>query len=251
MTLLGYERGEAAATFPLMFRIELDRLVALAKERGATDDPVIRQRLARCHTKVEIMRYLGLRSLTQFLHGHQPGSGVGASSRTSGASTTRRSPQLAVDILGADAMAPSRPLAHLVVPDRLAGRAERQRQLGRHVVQRPRRHDLRRVEPDPAQHRRRDGARPPEGATRRRPRTWRDQQAARSLTIGWALAAVRAVLPHPSLWRTGLRQVRRLARRAGGGGRRSSRCRRPTTSGSGWRPPTAAPATSAPGATTS
>ena len=59
-----------------MFRTELDRLVALAKERGATDDPVIRQRLAWCHTKVEIMRYLGLRSLTQFLDGHQPGPGV-------------------------------------------------------------------------------------------------------------------------------------------------------------------------------
>ena len=33
MTLLGYERGEAAATFPIMFRTELDRLLALA--RGA------------------------------------------------------------------------------------------------------------------------------------------------------------------------------------------------------------------------
>src|SRR5262249_34860393 len=28
MTLLAYERGEAAATFPIMFRTELDRLVA-------------------------------------------------------------------------------------------------------------------------------------------------------------------------------------------------------------------------------
>ena len=27
MTLLGYERGEAAATFPIMFRAELDRLL--------------------------------------------------------------------------------------------------------------------------------------------------------------------------------------------------------------------------------
>ena len=34
MTLLGYERGEAAATFPIMFRAELDRLTELA--RGAT-----------------------------------------------------------------------------------------------------------------------------------------------------------------------------------------------------------------------
>ena len=65
MTLLGYERGEAAATFPLMFRTELDRLMALAQERGATADPRIRQRLAWCHTKVEVMRYLGMRSLTR------------------------------------------------------------------------------------------------------------------------------------------------------------------------------------------
>src|SRR5436189_1415928 len=73
MTLLGYERGEAAATFPLKFRTELDRLIAVAKQRGRADDPVVRQRLAWCHSKVEIMRYLGMRTLTQFLAGKQPG----------------------------------------------------------------------------------------------------------------------------------------------------------------------------------
>ncbi|MBV9256336.1 MAG: acyl-CoA dehydrogenase family protein, partial [Actinobacteria bacterium] len=50
MTLLGYERGEAAATNPIMYRTELDRLLALAKERGVTDDPRIRQRLAWCYS---------------------------------------------------------------------------------------------------------------------------------------------------------------------------------------------------------
>ncbi len=39
MTLLGYERGEAAATFPLKFRTELDRLIAVAKEHGRADEP--------------------------------------------------------------------------------------------------------------------------------------------------------------------------------------------------------------------
>jgi len=106
MTLLGYERGEAAATFPIMFRIELDRLVALAKERGATDDPVIRQRLARSHTKVEILRYLGLRSLTQFLHGHQPGPESGIF-KNFWSEHHQEVTQLALDILGPDAMAPS------------------------------------------------------------------------------------------------------------------------------------------------
>ena len=32
------------------------------------------------------------------------------------------------------------------------------------------------------------------------------------LTVVWGWQALRAVLPHPSLWRTGLRQARRLAR---------------------------------------
>ncbi|HLG92943.1 MAG TPA: acyl-CoA dehydrogenase family protein, partial [Acidimicrobiales bacterium] len=73
MTLLGYERGEAAATFPLLFRAELDRLVQLARDRGRLDDPLVRQRLAWCHAKVEVMRYLGYRALTGFLAGRPPG----------------------------------------------------------------------------------------------------------------------------------------------------------------------------------
>src|SRR5579884_2192789 len=39
MTLLGYERGEAAATLPIMFRAELDRLLDLARQTGAASDP--------------------------------------------------------------------------------------------------------------------------------------------------------------------------------------------------------------------
>lgn len=33
-----------------------------------------------------------------------------------------------------------------------------------------------------------------------------------ALSLRWAIAVLRAVLPHPSLWPTGLRQARRLAR---------------------------------------
>ena len=62
MTLLGYERGEAAAVLPIMFRDELDRLArAGARSAAVADDPLIRQRLAWCYSKVEIMRYLGMR----------------------------------------------------------------------------------------------------------------------------------------------------------------------------------------------
>ncbi len=106
MTLLGYERGEAAATMPIMFRTELDRLVALARERGRTDDPVIRQRLAWCHGQVEIMRYLGKRALTRFVRGEHPGPD-GAISKLYWSEYHRVVTELAVDILGADALAPT------------------------------------------------------------------------------------------------------------------------------------------------
>jgi len=73
MTLLGYERGEAAATAPIRYQAEIDRLIALAREHGRIDDPVIRQRLAWAYGMVQIMRYNGMRVLTTFLKGHHPG----------------------------------------------------------------------------------------------------------------------------------------------------------------------------------
>ncbi|MEI7479205.1 MAG: acyl-CoA dehydrogenase family protein [Actinomycetes bacterium] len=72
MTLLGYERGEAAAVFPIMFKMEFDRLVQLVKELDLSADPLVRQQMARLFEKVEIMRFLGMRSLEQFLAGKPP-----------------------------------------------------------------------------------------------------------------------------------------------------------------------------------
>ncbi len=68
-TLLGFERGEEAATNPILFRAELDRLMALAAERGAARDPLIRQRLAELYIRVEIMRYLGDKIIAGVLAG--------------------------------------------------------------------------------------------------------------------------------------------------------------------------------------
>jgi alkylation response protein AidB-like acyl-CoA dehydrogenase len=106
MTLLGYERGEAAATLPIRFQAELDRLMLLAKERGVDDDPSIRQRLAWCYSKVQIMRYLGMRTLTQFLAGHHPGPD-GAISKLYWSEYHRIVTELAIDILGAAALVPT------------------------------------------------------------------------------------------------------------------------------------------------
>ncbi|WP_033278480.1 acyl-CoA dehydrogenase family protein [Streptomyces sp. NRRL F-525] len=72
-SLLGVERGEEAATNPILFRAEVERLVELARLYGKDQDPVVRQRIAWCWSKVEIMRYLGYRILTGWLKGTEPG----------------------------------------------------------------------------------------------------------------------------------------------------------------------------------
>ncbi|MEU3336983.1 acyl-CoA dehydrogenase family protein [Streptomyces sp. NPDC002144] len=72
-SLLGVERGEEAATNPILFRAEVERLVELARQYGKDRDPVVRQRIAWCWSKVEIMRCLGYRILTGWLKGAQPG----------------------------------------------------------------------------------------------------------------------------------------------------------------------------------
>ncbi|MFI5820424.1 acyl-CoA dehydrogenase family protein [Streptomyces rishiriensis] len=72
-SLLGVERGEEAATNPILFRAEVERLVELARRYGKDQDPVIRQRIAWCWSKVEIMRCLGYRILTGWLKGAEPG----------------------------------------------------------------------------------------------------------------------------------------------------------------------------------
>jgi alkylation response protein AidB-like acyl-CoA dehydrogenase len=103
MSLLGFERGEAAATAPIRYEAEIERLTELARDRGLTADPVIRQRLAWCHSKVRVMRYNGMRTLTQFLAGHHPGPD-GAISKLYWSEYHQVVTELAVDILGADGL---------------------------------------------------------------------------------------------------------------------------------------------------
>ena len=106
MTLLGYERGEAAATMPIMFRSELDRLLALARQTGRAADPVVRQRLAWAYSKVEIMRFLGMRTLTKFVAGGEPGPGE-STFKLYWSEYHKAVAELSVDILGAAALTPS------------------------------------------------------------------------------------------------------------------------------------------------
>lgn len=106
MGLLGFERGAAASIAPIAFEDEFNRLLQLAKDRGVNNDPRIRQKLAWCYSKVQVMRYLGMRTLTKFLAGHHPGPD-GAIFKLYWSEYHKIVTELGVDLLGMDAMAPT------------------------------------------------------------------------------------------------------------------------------------------------
>jgi hypothetical protein len=103
MTLLGFERGASASTNYLDFQEEYHKLVDLAREHGKLDDPRIRQRLAAAHSDVQLMKWHGQRVLTAFLAGERPGPEASVG-KLFWSEYHKRATELAIDILGADAL---------------------------------------------------------------------------------------------------------------------------------------------------
>ena len=100
MTLLGLERGEEAATNPILFRAELDRLMAMATETGAAQDAVFRQRIAALYIRVEIMRFLGNKILAGVLAGEGKLGPEASISKLFWSEYHKDVANLALDILG-------------------------------------------------------------------------------------------------------------------------------------------------------
>lgn len=78
ITTLMYERGPRTMTRQLALRMALDSLVDMAKRsrRGnapATEDRLMRQKLAQLWVDTEVLRYSNLRGLTRTLRGEPPG----------------------------------------------------------------------------------------------------------------------------------------------------------------------------------
>ena len=108
MTLLGFERGSQVTTAAIEFGRDLRRLCDLARDRGMNTDPRIRDGLAWCYSRVQIMRYRGYRGLTLSLNGRLPGAEA-AISKVIWSEYFRRYTDLAVEILGLDALGPPGP----------------------------------------------------------------------------------------------------------------------------------------------
>jgi len=103
MGTLAFERGASTLGQQMAFRNELDAIVAAARANGRIDDPVVRQRLARAHAGLEIMRWNTLRVLS----GPDDAARVPPAAMITKlywATWHRDLGELAMDVLGAEAL---------------------------------------------------------------------------------------------------------------------------------------------------
>ena len=95
MATLGFERGAATLGLQVGFRRELDALVAVARDTGVLDDPVMRDKLTRARIGLDVMRWHAMRTI----------DGEGASvTKLVWANWHRGLGELAMEVLGAAGM---------------------------------------------------------------------------------------------------------------------------------------------------
>lgn len=64
MAVLGFERGTAVLPYQMMFELEMQSLIDLARHRDLASGPVVRQRLAQAWIGVRILKFNNYRKLT-------------------------------------------------------------------------------------------------------------------------------------------------------------------------------------------
>ncbi len=100
MGTLGIERGTTLLPLQLTFEREMDGLLDLARERGATTDPMHRRSLLDAWMSVRIMRNTNLRTLAEILQGRTPGA-QSTTAKLYASTNHQRMGHLAMEIAGA------------------------------------------------------------------------------------------------------------------------------------------------------
>jgi alkylation response protein AidB-like acyl-CoA dehydrogenase len=109
MTTLAHERG-GVATLHLGLRAKVGRLLELARRtplgdgRTASEDPALRQRLARAYLHAELLKLLSDRAISAELHGHPPGP-EGSLTKLVWSETEQLVAEVSGEVLGPDANA--------------------------------------------------------------------------------------------------------------------------------------------------
>ena len=103
MALLGFERGVSTLGQQMLFQNELNQIISLAKENGASQDPIIRQRIAKSYAELKVMRANSLRTLSVDESSQKGQLGKSALIyKLFWASWHRKLGELAMDVLGED-----------------------------------------------------------------------------------------------------------------------------------------------------
>ncbi len=105
ITTLMHERAGLGAASAISVRRDLDELIAVINQRGLANDAVIRQRIAELKIGVEALRLGALRALTQQMRVGIPGP-EGSLSKWEWAMLNQGLTELAVDVLGPEALEP-------------------------------------------------------------------------------------------------------------------------------------------------
>jgi alkylation response protein AidB-like acyl-CoA dehydrogenase len=100
MTTLGFERGSSATTSHRRFEKELNHIIDLARANERLAHPVVRQRVARQWSRIQLLRINGLRSLSDSLHGSKQAAALGPLNKMIWSETHRDTMDLAMDVLG-------------------------------------------------------------------------------------------------------------------------------------------------------
>ena len=105
-TLLAYERGDDATTNGIRYGEEWQRLVAVARRYRKLDDPVMRQRFVASYTTTQIMKFMGLQTVARSMRGYSQGP-ESSLNKLLWSEHHHRFTELAMDVIGMDATAPS------------------------------------------------------------------------------------------------------------------------------------------------
>jgi alkylation response protein AidB-like acyl-CoA dehydrogenase len=98
-TSLGHERAAGAMNQAAMYRRVLDELIQLARERGITSDPLVRDRLADLEIRVRLMRYSGMRTISDIAAKGEPGP-ASSTTRLFNVAFEQDLHEVAVELLG-------------------------------------------------------------------------------------------------------------------------------------------------------
>jgi len=102
MALLGFERGVSVLAQVVGFARELRTVVDVARDNGALDDPVLRDRLASLDVELEVLRWQALRGLSA--DGGADDDGAASVFKLAWANWHKRLGEVAMEVRGLDGL---------------------------------------------------------------------------------------------------------------------------------------------------